>query len=46
MPKRIENAKIALLEASLENEKPEMDAKIHSKAQSRSSIPKAGRNHA
>ncbi len=28
MPKRIENAKIALLEASLEIEKPEMDAKI------------------
>jgi len=28
MPKRMENAKIALLEASLENEKPEMDAKI------------------
>ncbi len=28
MPKRIENAKIALLDLSLENEKPEMDAKI------------------
>ncbi len=28
MPKRLEKAKIALLEASLENEKPEMDAKI------------------
>ncbi len=28
MPKRVEKAKIALLEASLENEKPEMDAKI------------------
>ena len=28
MPKRMENAKIALLDASLENEKPEMDAKI------------------
>jgi archaeal chaperonin len=28
MPKRLENAKIALLDASLENEKPEMDAKI------------------
>ena len=28
MPKRVENAKIALLDASLENEKPEMDAKI------------------
>jgi archaeal chaperonin len=29
MPKRVENAKIALLDASLENEKPEMDAKIN-----------------
>jgi thermosome len=28
MPKRLEKAKIALLDASLENEKPEMDAKI------------------
>lgn len=28
MPKRLEKAKIALLEASLENEKPELDAKI------------------
>ena len=28
MPKRVENAKIALLDASLENKKPEMDAKI------------------
>jgi thermosome len=28
MPKRLEKAKIALLEASLENEKPEMDTKI------------------
>ena len=28
MPKRAEKAKIALLDASLENEKPEMDAKI------------------
>lgn len=29
MPKRVEKAKIALLDASLENEKPEMDAKIN-----------------
>ncbi len=29
MPKRMEKAKIALLDASLENEKPEMDAKIN-----------------
>ena len=29
MPKRLEKAKIALLDASLENEKPEMDAKIN-----------------
>ena len=29
MPKRFEKAKIALLEASLENEKPEIDAKIN-----------------
>jgi thermosome len=29
MPKRIEKAKIALLDASLENEKPEMDAKLN-----------------
>lgn len=29
MPKRVEKAKIALLEASLENEKPEIDAKIN-----------------
>jgi len=29
MPKRIEKAKIALLDASLENEKPELDAKIN-----------------
>jgi chaperonin GroEL (HSP60 family) len=29
MPKRIEKAKIALLDASIENEKPEMDAKIN-----------------
>ncbi len=29
MPKRLEKAKIALLEASLENEKPEIDAKIN-----------------
>ncbi|MGD0644488.1 MAG: thermosome subunit beta [Candidatus Bathyarchaeia archaeon] len=28
MPKRVEKAKIALLDASLENEKPELDAKI------------------
>lgn len=28
MPKRLEKAKIALLETSLENEKPELDAKI------------------
>jgi chaperonin GroEL (HSP60 family) len=28
MPKRLEKAKIALLESSLENEKPEMDTKI------------------
>jgi thermosome len=28
MPKRLEKAKIALLDASLENEKPEMDTKI------------------
>ncbi len=28
MPKRMEKAKIALLDASLENEKPEMDTKI------------------
>jgi thermosome len=28
MPKRVEKAKIALLDAALENEKPEMDAKI------------------
>jgi thermosome len=28
MPKRMEKAKIALLDASLENEKPELDAKI------------------
>lgn len=29
MPKRVEKAKIALLDASLENEKPEFDAKIN-----------------
>ena len=29
MPKRVEKAKIALLDASLENEKPEADAKIN-----------------
>lgn len=29
MPKRVEKAKIALLDSSLENEKPEMDAKIN-----------------
>jgi thermosome len=29
MPKRLEKAKIALLDASLENEKPEIDAKIN-----------------
>ncbi len=29
MPKRVENARIALLDASLENEKPELDAKIN-----------------
>ena len=29
MPKRIENAKIALIDASLENDKPEMDSKIN-----------------
>ena len=29
MPKRLEKAKIALLDASLENEKPEMDTKIN-----------------
>ena len=29
MPKRLENAKIALIDASLENEKPELDAKIN-----------------
>jgi thermosome len=29
MPKRVENAKIALLDASLENEKPEMDTKLN-----------------
>jgi thermosome len=29
MPKRVEKAKIALLDASIENEKPEMDAKIN-----------------
>jgi thermosome len=29
MPKRLEKAKIALLDASLENEKPELDAKIN-----------------
>jgi thermosome len=29
MPKRVENAKIALLDASLENEKPEVEAKIN-----------------
>lgn len=29
MPKRVENAKIALLNASMENEKPELDAKIN-----------------
>ncbi|MCW4028435.1 MAG: thermosome subunit beta [Candidatus Bathyarchaeota archaeon] len=29
MPKRVENAKIALLDTSLENEKPEMDAKLN-----------------
>ena len=29
MPKRLEKAKIALLETSLENEKPELDAKIN-----------------
>ena len=29
MPKRVENAKIALLDASLENEKPEIDTKIN-----------------
>ena len=29
MPKRVENAKIVLLDASLENEKPEFDAKLN-----------------
>jgi len=29
MPKRVEKAKIALLDVSLENEKPEMDAKLN-----------------
>ena len=29
MPKRVEKAKVALLDASLENEKPEVDAKIN-----------------
>jgi thermosome len=29
MPKRVEKAKIALLDASIENEKPEMDAKLN-----------------
>ncbi len=29
MPKRVENAKIALLDVSLENEKPEFDAKLN-----------------
>jgi thermosome len=29
MPKRVEKAKIALLDASLENEKPEIDAKLN-----------------
>jgi archaeal chaperonin len=29
MPKRVENARIALLDASMENEKPELDAKIN-----------------
>ena len=29
MPKRVEKAKIALLDASLENEKPEIDTKIN-----------------
>ncbi len=29
MPKHIENAKIALIDASLENDKPEMDSKIN-----------------
>jgi archaeal chaperonin len=29
MPKRVEKAKIALLDASMENEKPEMDTKIN-----------------
>lgn len=29
MPKRVEKAKIALLDASMENEKPELDAKIN-----------------
>jgi thermosome len=29
MPKRVEKAKIALLDASLENEKPELDAKLN-----------------
>jgi thermosome len=29
MPKRVEKAKIALLDASMENEKPEVDAKIN-----------------
>jgi chaperonin GroEL (HSP60 family) len=29
MPKRVEKAKIALIDASLENEKPELDAKIN-----------------
>ena len=29
MPKRVEKAKVALLDVSLENEKPELDAKIN-----------------
>ncbi len=29
MPKRVENAKIALIDASLENDKPEIDSKIN-----------------
>ncbi len=32
MPKRIQNAKIALLDASMENEKPEVDTKINIEA--------------
>jgi chaperonin GroEL (HSP60 family) len=36
MPKRVENAKIALIDASLENDKPEIDSKLTSKTQLKS----------